>query len=498
MESQKKNIPKNPSPLPVAKVDIHGKLVSSPQELKNLYLETYIHRLRHRPIKPGLEQIKQMKDRLCELRLELVKLVKSSEWSEQDLLKVLGSLKKNKSRDPHNLVNDIFRTEVIGSDLRKSLLIMFNKMKDEIKIPEILEFVNIISIYKGKGKKSELKNDRGIFIINIFRSILMKLIYNNEYPKVDSSMSDSNIGARREKNIRNHLFIINGVINETIKTKMKSVDIEILDYRQCFDSMWLEEVVNDLYEAGVANDKLALIYEANKINRVSVQTPHGPSERVVIEKIVMQGETFAPLECSVQVDKIGKECIEEKKFLYFYKNEVPVPPLAMVDDLIAVSKCGSEAVEMNAYLNAKTNLKKLKFGEEKCCKMLIGAPNDICPELFIDAWKVEHAKEMDTDQYNLKDELSDEYQIEKTDEEKYLGDVISADGKNHKNIQKRREKGVGIIAQIMSILEEVCFGPFFFQVAVMHRNSLFLSSILINSDVWYNLSSKNIQELEEF
>ena len=338
------------------------------------------------------------------MRLELIKLVKSSEWSEQDLLKVLGSLKKNKSRDPHNLVNDIFRTEVIGSDLRKSLLIMFNKMKDEIKIPEILEFVNIISIYKGKGKKSELKNDRGIFIINIFRSILMKLIYNNEYPKVDSSMSDSNIGARREKNIRNHLFIINGVINETIKTKMKSVDIEILDYRQCFDSMWLEEVVNDLYEAGVANDKLALIYEANKINRVSVQTPHGPSERVVIEKIVMQGETFAPLECSVQVDKIGKECIEEKKFLYFYKNEVPVPPLAMVDDLIAVSKCGSEAVEMNAYLNAKTNLKKLQFGEEKCHKMHIGAQNDICPELFIDAWKVEHTKDMYTNQYNLKDE----------------------------------------------------------------------------------------------
>ena len=55
---------------------------------------------------------------------------------------------------------------------------------------------------------------------------------------------------------------------------------------------------------------------------------------------------------------------------------------------------------------------------------------------------------------------------------------------------------MGIISQIMSILEEVCFGPFFFQVAVMLRNSLFLSSILINSEVWYNLSNKNIQELE--
>ena len=280
-----------------------------------------------------------MKLRLCELRLEFVKLVKTKVWSEKDLIKVLSSLKKNKSRDPHELVNDIFRDNVIGSNLKKSMLIMFNMIKKKIEIPELLEYVNIISIYKGKGKKNDLKNDRGIFIINIFRSILMKLIYNDEYPTVDSAMSDSNIGARKEKNIRNHLFIINGIINETIKTKNKSVDIEIPDYRQCFDSMWLEEVVNDLYEAGINNDNLALIYEANKKDKVSVQTPHGPTERVIIEKIVMQGETFAPLECSVQVDTIGKECIKEEKFLYYYKDEIPVPPLAMVDDLNAVSKC---------------------------------------------------------------------------------------------------------------------------------------------------------------
>ena len=369
------------------------------------------------------------------------------------MTKVLASLKKNKSRDPHELVNDIFRVDVIGSDLKKSMLTMFNKIKNNIEIPEILEYVNIISIYKGKGKKDDLKNDRGIFIINIFRSILMKLLYNDEYPTVDSSMSDSNIGARKEKNIRNHLFIINGVINETIKTKNKAVDIEILDYRQCFDSMWLEEVINDLYEAGIKNNNLAIIYEANKVNQVSVQTPHGPTERVRVERIVMQGETFAPLECSVQVDSIGKECIEEVKFLYNYKDRIPVPPLAMVDDLIAVSRCGTQTVELNAYLNVKTNLKKLQFGEDKCHKMHVGAPNDICPDLFIDTWKVNVIHEVDSSQYRLSDEVGESYKIDKKENEKYLGDVISCNGKNDKNIQKRKEKGFGIISKFLSILD---------------------------------------------
>ena len=47
----------------------------------------------------------------------------------------------------------------------------------------------------------------------------MKLIYNDKYEIVDQNMSDSNVGARKRKNIRNHVFILNGIINEAIKKK---------------------------------------------------------------------------------------------------------------------------------------------------------------------------------------------------------------------------------------------------------------------------------------
>ena len=125
-------------------------------------------------------------------------------------------------------------------------------MKEDLIIPEVMEFVNITSIYKGKG----LKN------VNILRSILLKVIYNDEYENIDSQMSDSNVGGRKRKNIRNHLFIVNGIINESIRMK-KEIDIEILDYKQCFDSMWLEETVNDLFETGLKNDNLNMIYKMN-------------------------------------------------------------------------------------------------------------------------------------------------------------------------------------------------------------------------------------------
>jgi hypothetical protein len=62
--------------------------------------------------------------------------------------------------------------------------------------------------------------------------------------------------------------------------------VKILDYKQCFDAMWLEETLNDLYEAGVQDDQLAILYEANKTVDVSVKTPHGLTKREAIQKII--------------------------------------------------------------------------------------------------------------------------------------------------------------------------------------------------------------------
>ena len=44
---------------------------------------------------------------------------------------------------------------------------------------------------------------------------------------------------------------------------------------KCFDQLWLEELVNDLYDRGLVNDKLALLYEINKDIKVAVKTPMG-------------------------------------------------------------------------------------------------------------------------------------------------------------------------------------------------------------------------------
>ena len=59
-------------------------------------------------------------------------------------------------------------------------------------------------------------------------------------------------------------------INDVINGNSEPITIEIIYYRQYFDSMWLSESINDLFESGVTDNNLALINESNAANLVAL------------------------------------------------------------------------------------------------------------------------------------------------------------------------------------------------------------------------------------
>ena len=108
-----------------------------------------------------------------------MKLANSSEspmWTTRDLDRVLSKLKNNKSSDFDGFVNEIFKKNVIGDNLKKSLLQMCNKLKLNKLIPIFFNFANITTVPK-KGSRIEPRNERGIFRVPIVRAIMMGLIY---------------------------------------------------------------------------------------------------------------------------------------------------------------------------------------------------------------------------------------------------------------------------------------------------------------------------------
>ena len=98
---------------------------------------------------------------------------------------------------------------------------------------------------------------------------------------------------------------------------------------------------------------MALVYQTNIENLVSVNTPVGQTSRVNMPKIVQQGGGWGPMECSVSIDKIGRICTQKREHLYKYKDKVDIVPLAMVDDLLGIAPCGLESLAMNTFINVQ-------------------------------------------------------------------------------------------------------------------------------------------------
>ena len=242
-----------------------------------------------------------------------------------------------------------------------------NKIKQTQIYPHCLEACNITSIYKNKGSKSEFTNYRGIFRVVVFRGILERLIYHDEYHNIDENLSDANAGARKGRNIRDNLFVVYAIMNSIKRGNGKAVDMCAYDAEKCFDSLWTYECINDLYESGLQNDKLAILFEINKNAQVAIKTSHGITRRVNIPNIIMQGTVWGSMFCTATVDKLSQKAYAEKEMLYKYKGEISVPPLGMVDDVLTVQKCGSTSAAINSEVNAFFEQKKTEIIRKKMC-----------------------------------------------------------------------------------------------------------------------------------
>ena len=67
-----------------------------------------------------------------------------------------------------------------------------------------------------------------------------------------------------------------------------------------------------------------------------------------------------------------------------------------------------------------------------------------------------------------------------------------------KNVLSRKEKSIGINKQVIKMINDWCFGPIHFEVALIFGESMLLSSILTNCESWYKVKQEEINSRFEF
>ena len=121
-------------------------------------------------------------------------------------------------------------------------------------------------------------------------------------------------------------------------------------------SLWVQDFINDLFDAGCDNDKLVLLHLGTHNTHIAVKTTHGITKRETINNAIMQGGVFGSLQCTASIDKFVKQIYSRPNLLYLYKGVAAVFPLLMVDDILTISKCSTTSKAMNATVNVEAIL----------------------------------------------------------------------------------------------------------------------------------------------
>ena len=473
----KKIFPKSRDP-PVAILDKHGNLVTTDKAIENRVLEVYSERLAPNEIRKDLKSYEKLVNKLCEARLKQTETNKTEAWTMGDLEEAVKHLDNNKSRDAHGLANELFKEEVAGTDLKLAVLKLMNTIKKTQKYPEAFELCNVTSIYKHKGSHKDMNNYRGVFRVSVLRSILDRLIYNDSYYTIDENITDQNVGARKNRNIRDNIFVLGAVVNSVINGKQDPIQIQVGDVEKCFDKLWLQKTTNELYEAGMTNNQLNLLFIENRNAKVAIKVNNQITRRVNMSDLELQGSVWGSLKCTVSMDKVNKVMLAEDDLTYHYRGDTDIKlgVLGMIDDTLAISKCGTAAIQKNAVLNSFIETQRLTMSKSKSVVLHIGRQSKCstpCPTLRV------HDNEMKT-----------------ADTVRYLGDIVSASGALRPCIDDRRNKGWAKVAEIEATLSAMPDGRKV-EVGLKLRETKLSNGMLYSTEAWTNIPDKEVERLEQ-
>ena len=179
------------------------------------------------------------------------------------------------------------------------------------------------------------------------------LLYIDCYEVIYSNLTDGNVGAREERSCRDNIFVTSAVINSVIRGKSKPIQLEVMDVETCFDKLWLEACINSLYKAGLQDDRLNILYIENKTANIAVKIYNKVSRRTPVNKVVMQGSVWGGLKCTSQMDTLNKIMKNKESLEYKYRNDpnITIGVIGMIDETLAVAKCGASSVEKNSVVN---------------------------------------------------------------------------------------------------------------------------------------------------
>ena len=325
----------------VAMKNKEGELQTEPEEIKKVFKDFY-----NSLFKVDIDESEEAKT-----KEEIGKILAKGQEQEvlliskDDIIKAKKTLKKNKAGDQEGWNNEMILYG--GSKMIEALEILFNRKMKELRVPTEWEDMEVVSIYKNKGSRNEMKNRRGIFLTSILSKLLEKVISEKTTNNLKTSCFQN--GGRKNRSAKDNWLAMMAVIDKN-KYIGRETYILFADAVKCFDKLWLDDCIKDMVKDGMREREAALIHRMNEKANMNIVTPFGSAGKIEKKYLVKQGTIFGPQLCcssTLTVNDIGS------------KTKTVVSPMLSIESLVYVDDIEAVGSKKTIEL-AGENLRKME------------------------------------------------------------------------------------------------------------------------------------------
>ena len=451
-----------------AMINEEGDEVDTEKDIKRVY-EQFYKKLLETP-KAENENEKRAEEEVEKTFTMIESVAETQEGmivEEETVRKVIAKLKRGKAGDTQGWTNEMLMEG--GDEMVKSVTLMFNVINTHCNIPEEWEVMKIKSIHK-KGSKKKMDNRRGLFLTNIVSKLYERVT--DEMTRERVTINEHQCGGQKGRSTADNIIMMKAVIDSNSRLNKRTY-CYYADAYKCFDRLWLKDCLIELWKAGMREREVLMIYKMNERAKITIETPAGDTNEIVVHEIVRQGTVFGPKLCCVSTQAVNH--ISGKRVSSYITPELDIGVPVYVDDILGVGDI-STVEQVIANTHRMEEEKKFMFSKKKSKYMVTRKGKD--------------------DEQPLRASIK-EGMIEKTTEYKYLGMWFTEDNNMFKHLQEVEHKIEYMVKEIKRAGHESVVGSKEAMVQSMLYEKIIVPTLTHNMELTTNMSSREYKELEK-
>ena len=427
--------------------------------------------------KPQLDQEQEETDRKYEkeLKEDMNDLAANTEEYNTDFVikeleDVIDKSKKKSQPGPDIITYEMIQKgkNIIGTDLLSACNRFKNEEEDK---PKEWNLADIVSIYKGKGRKESMNFQRGLSLTNCPLKCLEMMIGKRIDPIIKENSTPLQGGGKSGEDVEEYLLAIQTVVDVNIR-KNKYTSLIITDVAKAFDQAWRIGVFRNLSKRGIKGKILKLTWKLNNEMKAQIKKGDKRSDELTVEESIRQGSALSAIlyaqHAAVMIEDLQIEKLGAKI------NEIQVPAIGWQDDITMIPQNEEEAEAMThtIHRSSKTNRIKFSDGEDKCKILRMGKPP-------------ENLKRLSIGEINLPEKL----------EAKVLGHHFCKANNNSAHIREKEKSSREMLASMGTSINNAHMGRMYIQTMITLYRMCFLRKLLFGL-TGFKLLVKEMEKLE--